>query len=141
MPPLSVIAMMGQVIHLKVRFLGITARGKTSPNTWRCRQDAHWTGRLPHRAIANVSIEPWLWRYLGDEQDKLTLSFRRTRWAGESVTHPARDDRTLTALAQAVAIVEQGRSREVRTAPARLIGAEPTFGEPWLRSPAPELRR
>ncbi|MER6951286.1 hypothetical protein ABT294_45450 [Nonomuraea sp. NPDC000554] len=128
------------VIRLKLRFLGITARGKTSPNTWRWWQDPSWTADLPRRAIINVSLVPWLWHYFGDRQHKLTPSFRRTRWADDSVARPARDEHTLTALTEAVAIVTRGRTPEVRTALAQRISAERTFSQPWLRTLALELR-
>jgi hypothetical protein len=41
----------------------------------------------------------------------------------------------------AVALVEHGRQRETRDAFVRLLSAEPTFAEPWLRALALELRR
>ncbi|MBG0818855.1 hypothetical protein [Planomonospora sp. ID82291] len=129
------------VIRLKLRFLGITSRKKTSPNTWRWWQNAPWTGSLPRRAVTSVSVEPWLWNYLGNEQHKLTPSFRRTLWADEAVAVPCRDDETLGALAQAVALVELGRSRRVRDDLARRISAEPSFTQAWLRSLTLELRR
>jgi hypothetical protein len=129
------------VIRLKLRFLGITARRKTSPNTWRWWQNASWTGSLPRRAVTSVSVEPWLWSYLGNEQHKLTPSFRRTLWADEAVAAPRRDDATLIALAQAVALVELGRSRRLRDDLARRIAAEPAFTQSWLRSLPLELRR
>lgn len=129
------------VIRLKLRFLGITARKKTSPNTWRWWQNASWTGSLPRRAVMSVSVAPRFWSYLGDEQPKLTPSFRRTLWADEAVNVPRRDDETLSALAQAVALVELGRSHRVRDDLAHRIAAEPFFTQSWLRSLTLELRR
>ncbi|WP_200926297.1 hypothetical protein [Sphaerimonospora mesophila] len=129
------------VIRLKLRFLGITARRKTSPKTWRWWQDAAWTADLPRRNITNVSIHPYAWSYLGDHQHKLTPSFRRTRWADEAVTMPRHDDKTLDALAEAVALVERGGTSAVRTRIARQMVEEPSFAQPWLRSLVLELRR
>ncbi|MFI7040886.1 hypothetical protein ACIBI0_29750 [Microbispora rosea] len=129
-----------EVIRLKLRFVGITERGKTSPKTWRWWQDCAWTAELPRSAVTNVSVDRFFWFYLGDHQKKLTLSFRPTRWADETVARPRHDEKTLDALTEAVAVVERGRTPEVRTALARLMAREPSFAEPWLRSLTLELR-
>lgn len=128
------------VIRLKLRFLGITQRVRSSPKTWRWWKDPAWDADLPRKAVTNVSLDRWMWDYFTGEQDKLTRSFRRTRWGDESVGQPAHDDRTLDALAEAVAIVKRGRSREVRESLVRVIVSEPAFQEGWLRSLAGELR-
>ncbi|MFI6815674.1 hypothetical protein ACIBG7_24940 [Nonomuraea sp. NPDC050328] len=129
-----------QVIRTKMRFLGITQQGKTAPNAWRWWQHAPWVKELPRRAVTNVSLDSWVWSYLGDQQSKLAPSFRPPRWADPTVTIPPRDDKTLDALSEAVTLVDQGRSREVRQALARVMAGEPTFREGWLRSLAHELR-
>ncbi len=64
------------VIRRKLRFVGVTSRTKTSPNTYRWQQQATWTRQLPARAVVNVSLHPWVWSYFGDDQPKLTRSFR-----------------------------------------------------------------
>jgi hypothetical protein len=129
------------VIRLKLRFLGITARTKTSPKTDRWWQRADWVAELPRRAVVNVSVDPGFWAYLGDYQPKLTPSMSWARWAGDGWTRPQHDDLTRAALAQAAALVEHGRTREVRQALARRMAAEPAFAEPWLRSLIVDLRR
>ncbi|GAA1009921.1 hypothetical protein Aple_022950 [Acrocarpospora pleiomorpha] len=129
------------VIRLKLRFLGVTARKKTSPSTWRWWQDADWTDELPRSAITNVSIPGTLWNYLGNSQEKIAPSFRRTLWADETVTAPRHSEKVAHALAEAVAYVEQGRSHPTRTAIARHLASEPTFAQPWLRTLALELRK
>jgi hypothetical protein len=60
------------VIRLKLRFVGITARQRTSPNTWRWQQRVDWTSELPAAAIANVSLDPRVWSYLCNDQLKIT---------------------------------------------------------------------
>ncbi|GGT01442.1 hypothetical protein GCM10010156_69210 [Planobispora rosea] len=129
------------VIRRKLRFMGITSRTKTSPNTWRWWEHADWTRELPRSAVTNVSVHRYLWSYLGDNQEKITPSFRRDRWADETVTRPRHTEKAVDALAEAVAYVERGRSRPVRTALARRLAAEPAFSEAWLRTLALELRR
>jgi len=129
------------VIRLKLRFLGLTERTHTSPNTWRWQQHAPWTTELPASAVANVSLDWDLWRHLGNEQAKVTRSFRPSSWLDTSVAAPPRDTEARHALAEALALVEWGRRRETRAALVRLLAAEPGFAEPWLRSLALELRR
>lgn len=128
------------VIRLKLRFLGITWRAKTSPNAWRWHQHADWVNGLPKRAIRNVSIDGDVWNYFGNVQPKMTPSFRRTLWASESVNAPRHSDTVRAALAEAVAIVDYGRSWSTRSDIIRHLVKEPAIGEPWLRGLVTELR-
>lgn len=121
------------VIRRKLRFVGVTSRTKTSPNTYRWQQHASWTRELPARAVANVSLHPWVWSYLADQQTKLTRSFRPEQWLAQA-PGPSRDERTRHALAEAAALVAYGRSRSGRRALARAIGREPALAQPWLRT-------
>ncbi|NIK60251.1 hypothetical protein [Kribbella shirazensis] len=129
------------VIRRQVRFIGITSRTKTSPNTWRWQQHADWATELPASAIRNVSLHARLWSYFGDSQPKTAASFRRTRWSDHGVADPRRDERTRMALAEAVLLVESGRTPEVRRQLAELLTREPTIGERWLRELQVSLRR
>lgn len=72
------------VVRGQLRFVGVTMRGKTSPNTWRWHQHADWTARLPGRAVVNVSLPLAEWRYFADFQTKLTRSFRPADWLAEN---------------------------------------------------------
>ena len=102
------------VIRRRLRFVGITRRTSTSPKTWRWQQHAPWVAELPASAVANVSLDPRVWGWLGNEQSKTAPSFRRTRWSQPDAAGPQRDDRTRSALAEAVALVEAGRGTDVR---------------------------
>jgi len=121
------------VIRRKVRFVGVTVRRKTSPNTYRWQQEAAWTRQLPARAVVNVSLDGTVWSYFGDHQTKLTRSLRPDRWLAE-VDGPGHDDRTRQALAEAAALVAYGRSRSGRHALARAIGRDPALAQSWLRA-------
>ncbi|MBL7497996.1 hypothetical protein I6A84_01425 [Frankia sp. CNm7] len=121
------------VVRRKLRFVGVTMRTKTSPNTWRWQQHAPWTGQLPASAVVNVSLSRGVWSYFGNSQTKLTRTFRPERWRAEA-DGPGRDERTRVALAEAVALVAHGRSRAGRHALARAIAGESTLSEPWLRT-------
>ncbi|MET7420083.1 hypothetical protein [Dactylosporangium sp. NPDC005555] len=122
------------VIRRKLRFVGVTSRRQTSPNAYRWQQDdAPWTGELPARAVVNVSLDRQVWSYFGDDQTKLTRSFRPERWLA-GADGPDRGEQTRAALAEAVALVHYGRSREGRRALARATAGEPALAEPWLRT-------
>jgi hypothetical protein len=126
-------------IRRKVRFVGVTVRRATSPNTYRWQQKVSWTRQLPAHAAVNVSLDGTVWSYLGDYQTKLPRSLRPDRWPPE-VDGPGRDERTGQALAEAAVLVAYGRSRSGRHALARAIGREPALRQSGLRtlSPAPE---
>jgi hypothetical protein len=128
-------------VRARLRFIGITEREKTSPHTWRWQQHADWTAELPRHSVTSVSIRPAVWRLLGNRQEKIEPSFHHGRWDDPAVTVPRRDDGARTALAEAVALVEAGRSREVRRGLARVLTGEPAISRRWLRALATELRR
>jgi hypothetical protein len=129
------------VIRRQLRFIGITARTTTSPNTWRWQQHADFAGELPAAAIRNVSIDGRLWSYFGNHQPKTAASFRRPAWSDPDVTDPRRDEKTRFALAQAVRLVERARTPEVRRLLAERLTGEPTINERWLRDLQLALRR
>lgn len=126
------------VIRRKLRFVGVTSRTKTSPNTYRWQKRAAWTRQLPARAVVNVSLDPIVWSYFGNEQIKLTRSFRPERWLAEA-PGPGRDEWTRQALAEAAALVAYGRGAPGRHALARAIGRAPALAQPWLRSLVTDL--
>ncbi|WP_344882355.1 hypothetical protein [Allokutzneria multivorans] len=126
------------VVRRKLRFLGLTCRKQTSPNTFRWQQHAEWTEEIPASAIGNVSVDAGVYSYFADRQTKLTPSFARWSWADPNVATPDHGQRTRQALAEAVALVEAGRNNRDRL--VKVIVAEPTFAEPWLRSAVNQLR-
>ncbi|MFF5083980.1 hypothetical protein ACFY36_43595 [Actinoplanes sp. NPDC000266] len=128
------------VIRRKLRFVGVTSRTKTSPNTYRWQQQAAWTRQLPARAVTNVSLPPVVWSYFGDHQTKLTRTFRPGQWLADA-PGPRRGEQTRQALAEAAAVVTYGRSAPGRRALARAIGREPTLSQPWLRALVTDLNR
>ncbi|WP_405058101.1 hypothetical protein OG474_35925 [Kribbella sp. NBC_01505] len=129
------------VIRRQLRFVGITRRRKTSPNTWRWQQEAEFAGELPASAIRNVSMDHGVWSYFGDHQQKTAQSFRRTRWADPEVAVPRRDEKGRMALAEAVQVVSAGRTPEVRRKVAELLTHEPAIKERWLRDLQLSLRK
>lgn len=121
------------VIRRNLRFIGVTSRTKTSPNTFRWQQTAEWTRDLPARSVLNVSLDRIVWSYLGNSQVKLTRTFRPDNWLADA-DGPQRGEHTAAALAEALAIVEHGRTRPARKALAQAMTGEPSLAETWLRS-------
>jgi hypothetical protein len=121
------------VIRRKIRFVGVTSRTKTSPNTYRWQQHARWTRELPAQSVRNVSLDRFVWSYLGDSQIKLTRTFRPEAWLADA-DGPQRGERTATALAEAVALVEFGRTRQVRRDLVKAMTTDPAIAESWLRT-------
>jgi len=128
------------VISKKVRFVGVTSRTKTSPNTVRWAQQQPWRSELPRKSVMSVSMEARLWSYLGDYQPKLTRSFTPERWVVEA-DGPDHSERTRAALAEAVAFVAQGRSEVCRRQVADAMKGEPALAQPWLRDLRTRLLR
>lgn len=121
------------VIRRKVRFVGVTSRAKTSPNAYRWQQHAGWTQALPARSVLNVSLDPPVWSYLGDSQIKLTRTFRPEAWLADA-DGPQRGERTANALAEALALVQHGRTPSARRSLAQTMADDPAIADPWLRS-------
>ena len=117
-------------IRRRLRIIGLTRRTHSSPNTRRWQQHTGWAQNV---TIRNVSVETSVFGYFADHQQKLTRSFGRFSWAAEEVRSPAHDHRTRRALAEAVAVVEAGRTPTVRDRMARVLSQEPAIAEPWLR--------
>lgn len=127
-------------VKRRIRLVGITARTKTSPNTWRWQQHVSWKSLLARGAIKNVSIPPELWNYLGDVQEKVTRSFTPEHWVNPNASSPNHGDAQLRALRLAFEIFESGKTKERRRALASLMVAEPAMKEAWYRSLVQEIR-
>ncbi|MGR6317463.1 hypothetical protein Q2K19_05630 [Micromonospora soli] len=121
------------VVRRKLRFVGVTARRKTSPHAFRWQQEAEWTRELPTPAVVNVSLPAW-WSYFADQQRKLTRSFRLAEWTAEEGAGPGHDEETRAALAEAVSLVAYGREPSTRRRVAALMATEPAYAHRWLRS-------
>lgn len=121
------------VIRTKLRFIGVTWRGKTSPNTWRWAQHSDWTNDLPAKSVVSVSLYGKVWSYLGNDQVKLTRTYAVQHWTSE----PQEIERSVAlrqALAEAVALVAHGRSLEGRRAISSGMKNEPGLKDSWLRT-------
>ena len=129
-----------RAITQRIRFVGLTARTKTSPNTRRWQQHAEWVSRLRPRAIKNVSIPEMLFDSL-NLVPKTNYQFAQGWWDQESYAQPRRDEEARLALALAVHLFDLGTSADVRRRFARALAAEPAMTESWFRSLTLELKR
>lgn len=129
------------VVRRRLRFCGITARRKTSPNAFRWQEHAAWRDELPRAAIRNVSVPAHLWSYLGDHQDKTTEAYVPSRWGAEEAASPTRHRARLAALRLAADLFDLGRDPRERRAFASRLAARPEMKHTWLRDIVEGLRR
>lgn len=127
-------------LRRRVRWVGITMAGKTSPKAWRWHQQASWTSGFPRTAFCNVAIDGRLWRYLGNTQLKVTRTHPRDRWLDPSQAAPPRDAASLAALRLAWDLFTAGSSSPHRLELARRLVANDRMRTRWLRQLVLELR-
>lgn len=130
-------------IRRKLIFVGVTARERTSPGTWRWQQhtEGGWARALPAGHVVGVSLHPWVWSHLGNHQAKLQPSFPPQRWFDAHAAEPWHGPDLPAALAESLALVEAGRGRQVRETLVRVIGREPGFADREVRALITVLRR
>ncbi|MGW4833089.1 hypothetical protein ACWEOG_36220 [Amycolatopsis japonica] len=128
------------IVRGRLRFLGITVRERTTPSAFRWQQHFDWPADLPANGVRNISLAWPVWHYFGDRQEKLTASFPRPRWSDENGRAPEHSEERLRGLAEAVAIVEAGRSKAGRDLLVRHLRKEPAMAESWLRTLITRLR-
>lgn len=130
------------VVRRKLRFVGVTSRGRTSPNTWRWRRHTAggWARALPAGHVTGVSLDPGVWSYLGNDQAKLQPSFPPRRWFDAYAAEPWHGPDLASALTESLALVEAGRGRPVREELVRVISREPGFADREVRALVAPLR-
>lgn len=127
-------------VRRRLRFVGITERTQNSPNTWRWYQQVSWAERLPRRSLRSVSLDRWVWRYLGDDQKKVSRSNTPVRWGAEEMMQPPRVRENLEALRLAYSIYTRASERAERSRFAAQLAAQREICEPWIRSLILEVR-
>jgi len=125
----------------KIRFIGITIKEKTSPNTWRWHQNLEWTEEFRSGQIKNVSLEGSIAFYLAGVQNKTILSNNPERWGDEIMKQPPRDEGNIEALKFACKLFQCGSTGEHRLRFAHYLAKEPGMKLPWFRKLINELRR
>ena len=127
-------------VRRRIRIVGITARTKTSPNTWRWQQHADWVTLLGRGAVKNVSIERHLWDYLGNEQPKASRSYTPAVWGDAELSSPNREEARLKGLRIAYKLFETGRARRRRQQFSALLAKERAMRHGWFRALVGEIR-
>ncbi|MEW2522080.1 hypothetical protein [Actinacidiphila alni] len=131
------------VIRRKLRYVGVTVRTRTSPNTFRWQQSegsARWVRTLPAGHVVNVSL-PWAeWHWYGDRQPKVHGTFPPPRWFAPDAATPWHHEVLPLALTESLALVAAGRTRSLRDGLVRVIAGEPGFSDPHVRTLARQLR-
>jgi len=124
----------------RIRWIGVTEQGPTSPKTWRWQQHWNYTQAFPPRVIRNVSIPSRLWTYLGDYQPKVTVSSPPDSWRDPGLRTPPRDANQLSALRLAWDLYMLGTARTTRLALARRLARSDRMDARWLRALVLELK-
>ncbi len=127
-------------IKRRLRFLGLTCRTKSSPNTWRWQQHAQWTRQFRPNQIKNVSIAPNLYTYLAAWQPKTVRSNPPWRWGDAALQQPPRDPQQLVALQCALSLYERGCDRTHQLQFATRLARQPELHHRWMRTLISELR-
>ncbi len=127
-------------VKRKIRLLGITMQGKTSPKTWRWQQHAHWVTLVERGAIKNISTPWWFWDQLANQQAKVTQSYTAERWGSREANDPRTNLGHAEALKRALQLFDLGKTKESRQTFTRHLSEGKAMAYPWLRALILELR-
>jgi hypothetical protein len=127
-------------LQRRLGIVGVTMRGKNSPNAFRWQQHQDWLDLVPDVSIRNVSARAEFCWFCAGDNPKVTRSFDATKWASEAARFPLRGKDHLKALRLAVRLYDLGKSRNGRDAFVSLLTALPDMRKPQLRSLVQELR-
>ena len=89
-----------KMVRTKIRFVGVTSRTKTSPNTVRWAQHQSWTQELPRKSVVSVSLDPHVWKLPRGSPTKADPFVRtrslvgRGRWSRSQRAHSHRLSRS-----------------------------------------------
>jgi hypothetical protein len=125
----------------RIGFIGLTSRGKNSPNTWRWQQHHAWVSEIPRSHVKNVSVPIGFWTWIANHEDKTMPSFTIERWGSPAAARPSREDRHVRGLRMALKVFERGRTRAERRKFAALLAEQPEMKMPWLRASVLQLKR
>ena len=128
-------------VQRRIGFIGLTAREKTSPKTWRWHQHQDWIDLVPDAVIKNVPITPRMFRTLAADGPKVTESYPSWRWGDASLAAPPRAEENLAALRLAVELFDLGRTKAERDAFVTCLVKRGRMAERSIRHVVAELRR
>ncbi|MEO0549150.1 MAG: hypothetical protein AAFZ91_04455 [Pseudomonadota bacterium] len=129
-------------VQRKLMIVGLTTRGKNSPNHWRWQQHQDWLRDIPDAVIKNVSV-PWGFIIpLANDAPKVTHSFHPGRWGEETGQRrytPTEDQ--LKGLSIALKLFNLGNSKPERRTLAREIADTDGMKEASVRKLVLNLKR
>ena len=128
------------IMNKKVRFIGITRRRKTSPNTWRWQQQTEWTKFIKSSNIKNVSMDYEFWTHVANYQPKITKSFTPKMWETEEAKSPVHSEERIKALNEAHFLYNAGKSKKERLLFGRELLTKQSMKKDWLRTLAHEIK-
>lgn len=127
-------------MNKKIRFIGITRRRKTSPNTWRWQQQTEWTKYLKSSNIKNVSMEYEFWDYVANYQPKITKSFTPKMWKTEASESRIYSEETIKAINEEYCLYNAGKSRIEKQLFVKELLNKQSMKLAWLRNLALEIK-
>ncbi len=126
-------------MNKKLRFIGITERKKSSPNTWRWQQQKEWTDNLRSSNIKNISVDYWFWTHIADSQPKITKSFRPKSWNKEN-NSPIHSESSIKALNEAHALYNEAKKKSEKLEFAKKLSTKEALKKDWLRKLCLEIK-
>jgi hypothetical protein len=130
-----------RAVRDKLRVVGITEQDFSVRNVWHHqRRLASGGGLLKRKNVANVTVLPRLWKFLGDEQLKVAESHTPQWWDDERAARPPRDPDRAAALRAAVEIFRRARDRPERERFVRELSRHGALRHEAIRNLAAELR-
>ena len=128
-----------RAIWRRLRIVGITSyyAPYPVPSSWK---QLDWAARLRPRARHGISVPGWFWRYIGDNQVKVSRSNPSWCWADPAMTRPPREPERGVALRAASALYQRARTRAERDALIAAMAALPAVRHSWCRGLLAELR-
>ncbi|MCD9185497.1 MAG: hypothetical protein LUM44_03635 [Pyrinomonadaceae bacterium] len=127
-------------MNKKIRFIGITLRKKTSPNTWRWQQQTEWTKYLKSSNIKNISMDYGFWHHVANYQPKITKSFTPKMWETEESESPNYSEETIKALNEAHCLYNAGKSKNEKQLFVKELLNKQSMKLDWLRNLALEIK-
>lgn len=128
------------VMNKKIRFIGITLRKKTSPNTWRWQQQTEWTKYLKSSNIKNISMDYCFWTHVANHQPKITKSFTPKMWETEIAKLPIHSEDVIKALNEAHCLYNVGKSKTEKSLFVKELLNKESMKLDWLRNLGLEIK-
>ena len=128
-------------VSRKLRLIGLRARTKNSPNTWRWQQHQDWLHLLKRDAVMNVSAPGRFLYYIANEQPKVTRSHHLGRWNMGAQEARVPDPDQANAIAIALELFGTGNTKRERQLLASLIARLPQMKQQATRSLVTSLKR